>query len=214
MKNGSRLITIAFVALLMLAFVAAGCVTSNTSPSPAANNSTLNTSAPTTAVSRGMVTYQNTSWGFKLSYPEGWYVDAPGNTSKPGIYFVTQPLENTSRWMMTVYKIDKPPNESSNNTDAALNKVNQFIANQKNQTALVDYKVVQEPTKVTLGGVPAWQYSTSYNLTSAERPEQNATFIWATHVNYLYGIIYNGPREDYDRYLSAAQQIIDSFEFI
>jgi hypothetical protein len=202
--------TVAFVALLTLAFVAAGCVTSNTSPSPAANTSMLNTSAPTTAVSREMVTYQNTSWGFKLSYPEGWYVDAPGNASKPGIYFVTQPLENTSGWKMIVYKIDKPPYESSNNTDAALNKVNQFISNQKNSTAFNDYKVVQGPTRVTLGGVPAWQYTASYSLTGAE----SATFIWATHGNYLYGIIYSGPLEEYDRYLGAAQQIIDSFEFI
>lgn len=205
--------TLAFVVLLLLALVPAGCVTLNTSPSSVANTTTPSVSPA------GMETYQNTSLGVKFSYPREWETKV-FNDSQAGTYYAVRPYFDSMLGCQMQFYALKNPYVSSNKSDAALNHVNQGIAafkkrSETNNAYFSNFKLIQGPTRITLADEPAWKFTASYTFPlDAERSERDGIWIWTTHGNNLYGIAYSGPPQDYNRHLGTAQQIIDSFEFI
>ncbi len=72
---------------------------------------------------------------------------------------------------MYFYRDDKATYEGSSDTATALNKVNAVIGFLKTSPFYSNFTVIQNPTPVTLGGLPAFEFRYSYNLmTDARHP--------------------------------------------
>ena len=199
------------IALVAVSAITAGYYSNNTTPT------TSPSAAPaTTAVaSSGFITYQNTSLGVKFTHPKNWTVGrVPSNVSALNYYWILASRWDDNTTQMYFWRENTTPYEGKNDSDTSLNKVNYNIKmSSSGSRSLSNLTVLQNPTPVTFGGLPAYEYRYSWTPTVPNIQTMMAKQVWVTHGDGVYGIVYQGIPNYYNRSLSAADQIIGSFEF-
>ena len=169
--------------------------------------------AITAAASDGFITYQNASLGVKFTYPKNWTVFP----LTEGQYYGVGPYRFDDNLTMIAFYVDNNgAYKSSNDTYTTLNYINSIISAYKSSPSqFSNFTLLQNATPATLGGLPAYEIRFSYNYSfDARHPLLLGKQICATRGDSIYGIIYAGPPKYYNRSLSAADQIINSFQFI
>ncbi len=200
------------IALVAVSAITAGYYSNNTTPAMSPSTAPAATAV---ASSGGFITYQNTSLGVKFTHPKNWTVGPiSGNQTVGDYYAIAARRWDDNTTQMYFYRNDKATYEGSSDTATALNKVNAVIGFLKTSPSLSNFTLLQNATRVTLGGLPAYEIRFSYNLmTDARHPAMLGKEIWVTRGDGVYGIVYVGIPNYYNRSLSSADQIISSFEF-
>lgn len=166
----------------------------------------------TTLASRSLVSYKNPGLGLGFTYPENWTVGKIGPNFTT-LYYQISPIRwddnSTSMWF---YKENKKFYAGTNDTETARNKVDYMASYANNSSQFSDVRYVQNATLTKLGGFPAYQFTASYNHTPQTRdPQRMGLQIWTCRGDYVYGITYIGRPDYFNRSLSDAKQIINSF---
>jgi hypothetical protein len=157
--------------------------------------------------------------GVKFTYPKNWTmlkIPRASNTSEEAYSWMIPQKWDDNTTQMFFYTDNTTFYEGSNDSNTALNKVQSRIDYYKSNSSLAfgNFTVRQNPTLVTLGVLPAYEFRYSYNeMRDAGHPLLLGKQIWATRGGSLYGITYVGIPNYYNRSLNAADQIISSFEF-
>lgn len=163
------------------------------------------------------VVFQNATAGVTFSYPKTWTVSkdptSKGNNSER-YYWIWPPATNYTK-DQRAFGFWKQPKESySGDTDAAkaYNKTNGNIEFTRENSNNVT--VLEAVTATTLGGMPAYKATWSYNSPTSNNTLSYNNQIWAVKGDYMYGIIYASNAEYYSTSLDQFGQIIQSFRFI
>jgi hypothetical protein len=166
----------------------------------------------TTTVSGNMVTYQNPQIGVKFTYPQNWTVskDPTANGTIPSEYYWIYPTNRIdNRMSVAFYKTDKQTWLSDSDNNTTLNYIHASI----NFWNTLDSNVTQNATPTTLGGVPAYKITASFDMNKDPNNPHVLTRWYATKGDYIYTAGYEDRPADFGT-LNTADQIINSFEFI
>jgi eukaryotic-like serine/threonine-protein kinase len=149
-----------------------------------------------TSTSPSTTTYTS-SKGYSIAYPSDWGKPDEQNSSAL-VVFLTPTNNKTENLNVQVYNLSASDTLSSE-TDALLSELN----------GLSNFTLVNEGN-TTLAGNPA--YKVVFTVTTSTGDNLKATQIWTVKDGKEYIITYKGTPTNYDTYLSAAQQMIDSFQ--
>lgn len=146
--------------------------------------------------SSGVTTKTFESANFTIQYPSDWIKNEPKNGTVT-VFFVTPTNNATENLNVQVGNLSASDTLESI-TSAQIAHVQEFA----------DFTQI-EAGNATLAGNPAYKivYTATY-----DGDFQKATQIWTVKDGKVYLVTYKTAPDDYNTYLSAAQQMIDSFK--
>ena len=205
MNSPNLIVTLTVMALLIVAATSAGCAT-NTTPTP--------TPIPATQSTVGNNTTFSSAAGFNITFPKNLAIDRNGteNASSPvRVYIYLSPNETANGVVVGTEGLTS--GKTLNNfTDAQ-------IANLQNYNSSGVYKnlTMLNATNSTLSGKPAHTivfsgvFPVQYSTTTATNKSLKIIQTFVVNDNTGYVISYKAIQSDYNKYLTLAEQVINSF---
>jgi hypothetical protein len=181
-------------ALLLTATVSvAGCVSTNTSPTPSASATRSPTFVPKNIL--GYLNYTNSSAGIAIQYPPSWQLAEPGGGYAPIAWF-------------NVTGVDMSFTIASENLGqgATLNGYSQDLVSalQQNATSFT----LLSSSNTTLAGYPAQKLV--FSLVGGGITTQNMVELTLVN-NTGYTLTYHATQDVYPNYVGIAQNMMQSF---
>lgn len=157
--------------------------------------------------------YENTRYRFNIQYPSGWQVREGGAPGRTIVVEFSAPPETNSDAFVENFNIGV----QNNTAGESLDDYSQATVNLlQTQPPGPDFKLIQNSTSTTLGGIPAKKIGYTMALqnesaSSGQKTNIQGMQVWTIKNDIIYVFSFAAEQNKFPLYLPLIDQIISTF---